>query len=174
MSTECERLSDRMPDVARGRAVWGRTDADHLDCCSGCEEEWNLVRLAATHGVAMGRRVDAGEVSSRVLQRLRESPAHAQPAAARWRRALWPIAIAAAVSLVVWGGIPRGTGPAETPQTELAVLHELDDLTSAELEAMLDLVPDPAAPGFRTLDTPESLGDLSAEELELLLSSMED
>jgi hypothetical protein len=54
------------------------------------------------------------------------------------------------------------------------VLHELDDLSDSELEAMLEVVEDPTAIEYRSLDTPESLGDLSEAELQLLLNSMED
>ena len=41
--TACERLSDRMPDVARGRARWTAEEAAHLAACADCLAEWDLV-----------------------------------------------------------------------------------------------------------------------------------
>lgn len=172
--TQCERLSDLMPEVARGRASWSRTDTAHLAACASCREEWNLVRRAATHGTAIGMQVDVDRITGQVLRRLQQEPAATTVRRTPLRRLAWPLALAASLSVMVWGGFPRDTGTAVTPATTVAVLHELDDLTPAELEAMLELVPEAAGSNYRTLETPESLGDLSAEELELLLSSMED
>jgi len=169
----CERLSDLMPEVARGRAAWTREDAAHLTSCRSCQEEWDLIRAAATHGTAVGMRVDAARLSDRVARRLEEAPAAPLARALPIRRVAWPLAIAAGLSLLIWSGPPRDASISPEPQALVAVLHELDDLTPAELEAMLELVPESPAASYRTLDTPESLGDLSAEELELLLSSME-
>lgn len=171
--THCERLSDLMPEVARGRASWTRADSAHLAACASCQDEWNLVRSAATHGTAVGMQVNIDRITGRVLERLQHQP---EPQAGRLplRRLAWPIAIAAGLSLMIWGGMPRTPAGLAAPTATVAVLHELDDLTQAELEAMLELVPEVPVANYRTLETPESLGDLSAEELELLLSSMED
>ncbi|MCL4866519.1 MAG: hypothetical protein KJZ47_11540 [Gemmatimonadales bacterium] len=171
---DCERLSDRMPDVARGRAAWTRDDAAHLAECSSCQQEWELVRAAATHGIALSQQVDVTRLIEGVTARLEVAPPAASPRRVPWRRLAWPLAIAASLSLMIWGGMPRNVPTEANAPALAAVLHELDDLTPAELEAMLELVPEAPAVAFRTLETPESLGDLSAEELELLLSSMED
>ncbi|MDZ4673247.1 MAG: hypothetical protein SGI84_02270 [Gemmatimonadota bacterium] len=171
--TSCERLSDLMPEVARGRATWTRTDTAHLAACDTCQDEWDLVRGAASHGTAIGMQVNIDRITGRVLQRLQQEPA-APVRQFPVRRLAWPIAIAAGLSLMIWGGPPRNPAPNPMPTTTVAVLHELDDLTPAELEAMLELVPETPVANYRTLETPESLSDLSAEELELLLSSMED
>ncbi len=173
MMTACERLSDRMPDVARGTASWSRDDADHLSRCASCQDEWELVRAAATHGLALGMRVDAGRLAQVVERRLERVPAVRPATRAGWRTA-WPVALAAGVALLLWIG-PRPQQPdAAAPEVTVAVLHELDDLSDSELEAMLEAVEDPAALDYRSLDTPESLGDLSDAELQLLLNSMED
>lgn len=172
--THCERLSDRMPEVARGTATWSRDDAAHLAVCEECQEEWQLIRAAATHGMTVALRVDAGRLAEQVERRLRREPAATLGGASRFRRAAWPAAIAAGLALMVWAG-PRVDPEAElSAGATLAVLHELDDLSDTELEAMLGAVEDPTASDFRTLDTPESLSDLSDAELELLLRSMED
>lgn len=171
--TLCDRLSDLMPEVARGRAAWTREDTAHLTSCRSCQEEWDLVRAAATHGTAVGMRVDVARLMDRLTRRLEEEPAVPVARSFPLRRVGWPLALAASLSLLVWGGLPRDASVTAEPQLVAAVLHELDDLTPTELEAMLELVPDSPAPSYRTLETPESLGDLSAEELELLLSSME-
>lgn len=173
MMTTCERLADRMPEVARGTASWSRDDADHLARCASCQDEWDLVRAAATHGLARGMRVDAGRLAEVVERRL-EGVAEARPASRTGGWAAWPVALAAGILLLVWAG-PRLPPQGEAaPEMTVAVLHELDDLSDSELEAMLDVVEDPAAVDYRSLDTPESLGDLSEAELHLLLNSMED
>ena len=170
---ECERLSDRMPEVARGTASWSREDADHLARCASCQDEWELVRAAVTHGLALGMRVDAGRLAEGVERRLERLP-EARPASRSGWWAAWPVALAAGILLLLWVG-PRPRSPDQAaPEVTVAVLHELDDLSDSELEAMLDAVEDPAAPEYRSLDTPESLGDLSEAELQLLLNSMED
>ncbi len=171
--TPCERLSDRMPDVARGRATWTRDDANHLSGCAACQEEWGLIRMAATHGMAIGMQVDVVGITEQVVERLQAVPISAAAPSRTFRKLAWPLALAASLSLMVWGGLPRSATPSGEPIGVVSVLHELDGLTSEELQAMLELVPEPAATSYRTLETPESLSDLSTDELQLLLSSME-
>lgn len=173
--TECERLSERMPEVARGRAAWSRDDASHLAGCPACQAEWDLVRLAATHGLAVAAAVDATRVVEQVAARLQSAPAADPPTRfARIRRAIWPAAVAASLSVGVWLGPRLTTSGGALAGSVAAVLHELDDLTEDELQTLLASVPAPEAEGFRSLDTPDSLGDLTEAELELLLSGMED
>jgi hypothetical protein len=162
-----------MPEVARGTASWSRDDADHLARCTSCQDEWELARAAATHGLALGMRVDAGRLAEVVERRLERLPEARLASRTGWW-AGWPMALAAGILLLVWAG-PRPRSPGEAaPEVTVTVLHELDDLSDSELEAMLDVVEDPAAVNYRPLDTPESLGDLSEAELQLLLDSMED
>lgn len=172
--THCEQLSDRMPEVARGRAAWSRSEAEHLATCGECQAEWDLVRVAATHGMSLGMQVDVAGLTAAVERRIRAAEAAPVPAkAGPLRRVALPLAIAAGLSLMIWGGPQRQPDGTPGTATVMAVLHELDDFSPAELEAMLELVPEVTTTEYRSLDTPESLGDLSAEELEMLLSSME-
>nr|MBA3319806.1 hypothetical protein [Gemmatimonadales bacterium] len=43
---DCERLSDRMPEVALGRAEWTADEAAHLRGCGECRGEWELLLAA--------------------------------------------------------------------------------------------------------------------------------
>jgi hypothetical protein len=54
---------------------------------------------------------------------------------------------------------------------EIAVLHELDGLTAAELEAVLETIPPTADEAVHVESAP--IGDLSAKDLERMLHSME-
>jgi hypothetical protein len=118
-------------------------------------------------------RVDAGRLAEVVERRL-ERPLEVRRSNRTWRWAAWPAALAAGILLLMWLG-PAVRSPGETPpEVAMTVLHELDDLSDSELEAMLEVVEDPTAIEYRSLDTPESLGDLSEAELQLLLNSMED
>jgi hypothetical protein len=49
---ECTRLSDRIPDVALGRASWTPDEAAHLRGCADCRAELALVQAT----VALGRK----------------------------------------------------------------------------------------------------------------------
>ena len=44
--TDCERLSDRMPEVAMARAAWSAEDAAHLASSTECRGELDLVLAA--------------------------------------------------------------------------------------------------------------------------------
>ena len=44
--TVCTYLSDRMPDVALGRARWTVEDERHLAACADCDAEWAIVSVA--------------------------------------------------------------------------------------------------------------------------------
>ena len=50
----CERLSDRMPDVALLRAAWSAEEAAHLASCADCRAEWDLVLAALGSSLQFG------------------------------------------------------------------------------------------------------------------------
>ena len=54
----CERLSDRMPEVARGAGAWDESDRRHLAGCPDCQAEWRLVTLSLGLGQSVARAVD--------------------------------------------------------------------------------------------------------------------
>jgi hypothetical protein len=176
---DCARLSDRMPEVALGRAQWTLEEAAHLADCSDCQQEWKLVSLAS----ALGREVqvpDADAIASTVLRRV----ATERRRATDWRR--WSaagLAAAAAITLAVWygnsppgpnrtrpEGLPIAAAPAARP--ELAIpIPELDQLQEPELDSLLQTISPPLT-GGSTLEEP-SMSDLNDQELEEVLSTWE-
>ena len=67
--SDCERLSDRMPDVALQRAAWSAEEAAHLASCADCRAEWDLV-LAARRLEASAPSVDPATIAAAVQHRL--------------------------------------------------------------------------------------------------------
>lgn len=165
-------LSDRMPEVARGDSAWAASEAAHLDRCADCAAEWLLVRT--TVAAAPAPAVEADRVAARVLDRLR-AERQVLPIAShrRWRRWVVGLAAAASVALAVtiWQPWTLGTAPvAIEPARERTLLPELDALLEAELEVVLAaLEPEPVEP----LGAVPRIGDLTDEELELLLEEVE-
>ncbi len=172
--TDCNRLSDRMPDVVAGRTEWTRAEQDHLAACAACAHELDLVRAAAALGDAFVSRTEPALIGSAITRRL----ADARRADRRDRRATWgAVAAAAAAVVIISSGAGRGkpdaepvvaaTSPAPAVAAESALVPELDSLDAGELSAVLDAFearhadPEPAA-------TP-TLGDLSDQELERVL-----
>lgn len=171
--TDCMHLSDRMPEVAAGRATWGRSDAEHLLACASCAAEWRLVQSASRLGLAVKQQVDPARVAHAVVTRLRQEPVERPVRRGAWvRRVALPVAAAAVLAVAVWVGRPSaGEGPAAV--TLAAVLPELDDLDAAELESLVSDFDVTGDPTVRALEAPESLDDLSDAELESLLRLME-
>lgn len=99
--TICTQLSDRMPDVALGRARWTAEEQRHLAACVDCRAELGLVAAAAALGQATtAAPIDAAATAGRVLHRLR-----VERARQRSRRRIWAgagLATAAAAILAVW------------------------------------------------------------------------
>jgi hypothetical protein len=132
----CERLSDRMPTVARGES-WAVEEAAHLESCADCAAEWALVRSAQALGTGLAGDLNAHHVTERVLGRLR-----AQRAASRTRLrglALTGLAAAAALALTVWSSPANdsaGRALLAVADSDLT-LPELDSLHTPELEALL-------------------------------------
>jgi ferric-dicitrate binding protein FerR (iron transport regulator) len=161
----CERLSDRMPEVALGRVGWSAEEARHLDGCADCRAEWDLIRLAGRVGTAAPGMAAHPALAAGVLQRLREAPV---PSASR-RPRRWAVGLAAAagMALAVWTGVSRE--PA-APAGSTAVAQVSDTLEAAEVDSLLE--GDAPIAGWSMLESP-GLGDLDEGELERVLSTWE-
>lgn len=167
--TDCLDLSDRMPAVAAGRAEWSPAEAAHLAACADCTAEWRL--MAAARGLgATARRVDPADVTARVVARL-AAPAPTRVLPFRLPRGGWVVGLAAAAAVVLAVVVPRRPsvpGPAAAVAGQ--ALPELDDLSTAELEAILREV---EGPPTADVVEPSGMGDLNAGELERVLRSWE-
>jgi hypothetical protein len=167
----CERLSDRMPAVARGEP-WTVDEAAHLGACAECAAEWALVRSAQALGTDLGNGLSAHHVTERVLGRLR-----AERAAARTRRrgmVLAGLAAAGALALTVWtwpSGDASRPAPLAVAGADLT-LPELDSLHTPELEALL-LTMDRASDDAAMDLVPVPPGDLDDGELDGVLEALE-
>jgi hypothetical protein len=161
--------SDRFTAVSQGESRWTGAETAHLDRCPECRLEWQLVRAARTLGHPERERTDAVRVAGAVLQRLNREPA--RPARQWGRRAGWVLAVGAAAVLAL-AVLLRGPEPASVaPSVAITVLHELDDLTPAELEAVLETIPPTAEEALHVEAAP--LGELSVPDLERMLRAME-
>ena len=81
----------------------------------------------------------------------------------------WLTGLAAAAAVVL--ALVPGANPNSAVPPAIAVLHELDGLTSSELEAVLETIPPPANAAVHVEASP--LGELNAHDLERVLQSME-
>jgi hypothetical protein len=184
----CERLSDRMPDVAAGSG-WSAAEAAHLAGCADCTAEWNVVRRTAALGAGFTLRQEPATITRAVLDRVAE----ARRAERRWsgivRRAAGTAA-AASIILAAWVTLHRphatsanpitnerpvaSTGTVRAPDSTAALtldIAELDGLSTAELKDLLDRMDVPLSTGG-TVD-PSRAGDLTHDELERVLRSLE-
>jgi hypothetical protein len=166
--SDCERLSERMPLVARGVAPWSPEESLHLAGCRSCQEEWELLRLAARLGEAVPR-LDPMALSHSVLRRLQRARAEGL------RRRTWGLAglsAAAALLVVIWAERPAPSAVTPAPVARLEIpLPELESLQPEELDSVLQGMDEPLVDGS-TLDAP-SLGDLDAGELQSVLDYWE-
>ena len=168
--TQCESLVDRMPDVARGPAVWTPAESAHLAACAECSAAWAVVRAAAglgAHHVLVDPALVAAGVRGRLASHRRDARV-----IRRWSVAA-ALASAAAVVLFVRAA-PRSAGAVEAPVAVEAgpvFLPELDSLSTTELQSVLESVDRPAG-ALRTLDS-QGLSDLSDDELAGVLQSLE-
>ena len=168
----CERLSDRMPEVAMRRAAWSAEEAEHLGACADCRAEWELM-LAARRLEARAPAVNVDLVAAGVQRRLA-----AQRKASRRARWLWTAAGSAAAAAAV--AIAVATGPASGPDggtpvvaraEALVPLPELEGLETAELDTLLQALDGPLA-GSSTLESSTMSDDVDAE-LERILATSE-
>jgi negative regulator of sigma E activity len=170
--TDCERLSDRMPDVALHRAAWSAEEAAHLAGCAECRAEWDLVQ-ATQRLEQRAPSVDPAAIAASVQRRL------AAERVAR-RRTRWILAAAgsaaaaAAVALAVVA--EREERPAIAPHAvaeaePLVPLPELEGLDTAQLDTLLHALDEPFG-GTSTLES-STLGDGAEDELEWILATWE-
>ena len=169
--TPCTTLSDRMPDVALGRARWTADEERHLATCPDCRAEWAIVSTASRLGSVT---LDAPEpMAARVLGRLRVDRTRA-----RARRRWWMgvgAAAAAAVALATWTQRPTrprtaaGTPPIPNQTVELA-MPELDSLPEEALDSILRAIDDPLA---RSPADEAQADDQGDRELERMLAGLE-
>jgi hypothetical protein len=177
---DCDRLSDRMPDVALGRSQWTPEEAEHLAACAGCHQEWRLVRLAGDLGEGIGADLQPSSIATAALKRVA-----AERNRARQRRwSLAGVAAAATIAFAVWygrgptgqtvhapGGIPVAAAPTAQPAEVAIPLPELDQLQEPDLDSLLQTIAPPLTSGS-TLEDP-SMGDLNDHELEEVLATWE-
>ncbi|MGE3615455.1 MAG: hypothetical protein AB7L66_06235 [Gemmatimonadales bacterium] len=161
--TQCETLSERMPVLARG-AEWTAAEREHLAACGHCAAEWRLLSAAASLGG--GIQIDAERVAGAVRARLAADP---RPTRSLWvRRAAWVTGLAAAAALFV--AIRTAVRTEAVVAASPMVLSELDQLSEQELETLLDDWSDETAKPSAAVS---GMGDLTADELERLLSGWE-
>ena len=173
--TECGWLSDRIPAVAAGRAEWTPEEVQHLNGCSMCQQEWQLVQVAGRLGDHAAVSLDAPAIATSVLLRLQ-----AAREAGRLRRRAWSfsgLAAAAAIAAAVWtggieGGATRSGATRPVVATGLAIpLPELESLQAAELDSVLQTMDESSISGA-PVDEP-GLSDLNPDELKNVLDSWE-
>jgi hypothetical protein len=157
--TTCDHISDRMPDVANGRAQWSADDERHLAGCEACRLEWDVVRGAARLGTGSGLRLDETVIADAVLRRLRTAgPVEPHAVSRRGTRvfagAAGAVAVAAGLVLLVWGNVR----PTRTP------------VSAAGRESTV--VAAPVEVGQLGLSVPE-LEDVPAEALDTVLQALE-
>jgi hypothetical protein len=170
--SDCERLSDRMPDVALLRAAWSAEEAAHLASCADCRAEWDLV-LAACRLEASAPSVDPTAVVAAVQHRLATDRT-----ASRRHRWAWVVGAAAAavaaIVLSVAGGreSQREAAPLVAVESEpLVPLPELEGLETAQLDTLLQSLDGPlAGTAARDSTAPDDDAD---SELEQILATWE-
>ena len=166
--SECTQLSERMAAVAHGRNEWSATEKAHLASCADCTAEWRVMQAGAMIGAEVAATLPVDFVATRVVATLKI------PAGSRgwWARLRWfalPVAAAAAVALVVFPrGGPASPGGTTTEVVEVSVLPELESLEASDLELVLELLPDRAAPvEIRSFE------ELTDDEVTRLINSLE-
>jgi hypothetical protein len=169
---ECGWLTDRIPEVALGRAEWTPEEIRHLGECRMCREELEMVQAASHIGRAVGESVDVGSTADAVLRRIKRERIDVG------RRRSWTfagLATAAAIALALWTGgqvnrpsRPAAVGLAAAGRLSIP-LPELDGLEPAELDSVLQTMD---APTGSTLDSLGS-GDSMNDDLDLVLDSWE-
>lgn len=177
----CEALSDRMPEVAKGLAAWAADEAEHLGWCADCQAEWALVApLARAAHARPAPAVDAERLAAVVTAQLRARPRVLpfvrRATGRRWVRPVLGLAAAAAVVFAF------ATVRPELPGAEVArgttvraptAIPELDALLESELEVLLAAMDEPVPEYELQPSGIPRLGDLTADELEQLLETVE-
>ena len=170
---DCERLSDRMPDVAHQHTEWTPEEAAHLAGCVDCLAEWELVLAARALDESAATVSDPSALAATLQRRLAEDRA----GRSRLRRA-WSFAAATAAAAAILTAVvtQRDGGPATGARTvagaeALVPLPELEGLETAQLDTLLQSLDRPFA-GTSTLDA-STLGEYEDGELEQVFATWE-
>jgi hypothetical protein len=168
--TDCERLSDRMPEVAMQRAAWTAEEAAHLASCEDCGAEWELV-LAARRLEARAPTVDEAAIAAAVQRRLAS-----ERAAGRRGRWIWAAGSAAAAAAAIALAVIAGRDPEPAPRIAveaepLVPLPELEGLETAQLDTLLEVLD--AQPGGTSSLESTTLDDGADAEFEQILATWE-
>jgi hypothetical protein len=170
---DCERLSDRMPDVALHRAEWSPEEATHLAGCAGCAAEWQLVLAARALDEGAPTAADPATLSLAVQRRLAEDRLRRAATRRAWSF-VGAAAAAAAILVAVMTGRDAGSAPASQVAVQagaLVPLPELEGLESAQLDTLLQSLDHPST-GTSTLDA-STLGEHEDGELEQVFATWE-
>jgi hypothetical protein len=162
--------------VLHGQGDWDPAERRHLAECADCGAEWKVVSAAHAAGDRHRTPVNVEAIVGQLHRRLASGEAAPRESmgGGRWvgRAVRWGALLAAAVLLMVWLGIRRAPPSRQPPAVAAApfVLHELDSLTPGELQRVLETVGSavPTVGGAEPL-----MGELSTEELETILHSLE-
>jgi hypothetical protein len=168
---DCERLSDRMPEVSLGRSSWTAEEAAHLEGCADCGAEWRLVRAAAALDWGASVIPDPAAIAAAVQRRLAEAGGRS-----RRLRIVWLTGAAAAATLLAvvarWEpGSGSGTAAVVADADPILPLPELEGLETGQLDTLLHSIDRPFA-GSSTLDA-ATLGEHEEGELEQMLATWE-
>jgi hypothetical protein len=177
-----------MPAVAAGHA-WTAAEAAHLAACADCRTEWALVERAAGLGQSLALAREPEAIARAVLDRVAAAKRDDRRRGQLLRRAAG-LAAAACIALAAWATLHRpyrgptdwdpgpapiaGVETASLPDSSAALrldLAELDGLSAGELQELFDRMDPPLSTGH-TVD-PSRAGDLTQDELERLLRSLE-
>ena len=169
----CRRLSERIPEVARGQEKWTVDEEKHLAACQDCRVEWELARTAQGLALRADELIEPRAMAEAVMRRLCEATP-VRRIGPRVRRVGVVVAAAAAILLVV----RTISAPAPVPVPAVAsapadALHlpGLDSLTVDELEIVLASIDQPME-AFSTFDA-SGWNELDDHELERLLREWE-
>ncbi len=166
----CERLPDRMPEVAGGRSNWTDEEQRHLVSCAECAAEWRIVSAAQRLGEDVAATVEPKVVAETVLGRL-AAATHRDRQRVRWGSAGLALAAAATLVLMLWTDRPTPSSRDAGDDEFVIQLPVLDSLTSAQLEMVLESLDAPLS-GSTSIDAP-TMGELDDQQLERILRSLE-
>ncbi len=169
---DCERLSDRMPEIAVHGGEWTAGEAAHLATCKECRAEWELLLAARDLDARAPTISDPATLAAAVLRRRAAERASAVRARKRWSFA----GLAAAAAIVVAVLIGRSPEAAERQRVvaegeALVPLPELEGLETGQLDTLLQSLDRPVA-GGSTLDA-STLGEYEDGELEQVFATWE-
>jgi hypothetical protein len=170
---DCERLSDRMPEVALHREEWTPDEAAHLAGCPDCLAEWELVLAARALDESAPTVSDVSGLPAVLRRRLAEDRARRTLTRRAWSYAGATAAAAAILAAVMTrrdDGLPPGARTVAEAEA-LVPLPELEGLETAQLDTLLQTLDRPFA-GTSTLDA-STLGEYEDGELEQVFATWE-